>query len=170
MARRSHGSIRPSDGADDVHGVDFRQVAERFERVRPNRLLQLGEQRQGFVAAENVLRLADGDFDLRFDFHGFCVDHVGVSLIFPESPAFGLPCGPPNEPTRRRLEPSPPLPAESPLWTLPNVFVTPHTAGETRAYEDNVLDILMENLDRLWRGEKTLRNIARPLHIFLVSG
>ena len=51
-----------------------------------------------------------------------------------------------------------PLPAGSPLWTLPNVFVTPHTAGETRAYEDNVLDILMENLDRLWRGEKTLRN------------
>lgn len=51
-----------------------------------------------------------------------------------------------------------PLPAESPLWTLPNAFVTPHTAGETRAYEDNVLDILMENLDRLWRGEKTLRN------------
>jgi D-2-hydroxyacid dehydrogenase (NADP+) len=51
-----------------------------------------------------------------------------------------------------------PLPASSPLWTLPNVFVTPHTAGETRAYEDNVIDILIENLERLWRGEKTLRN------------
>ncbi|WP_296342961.1 D-2-hydroxyacid dehydrogenase [Reyranella sp.] len=51
-----------------------------------------------------------------------------------------------------------PLPTASPLWTMPNVFITPHTAGETRAYEDNVLDILMENLDRLWRGEKTLRN------------
>jgi phosphoglycerate dehydrogenase-like enzyme len=51
-----------------------------------------------------------------------------------------------------------PLPESSPLWTLPNVFVTPHTAGETRAYEDNVLDILMENLGRLWRGETTLRN------------
>lgn len=51
-----------------------------------------------------------------------------------------------------------PLPATSPLWTLPNVFITPHTAGETRAYEDNVLDILMENLDRLWRGETSLRN------------
>ena len=51
-----------------------------------------------------------------------------------------------------------PLPASSPLWTMPNVFITPHTAGETRAYEDNVLDILMENLDRLWRGEKSLRN------------
>lgn len=51
-----------------------------------------------------------------------------------------------------------PLPATSPLWSMPNVFVTPHTAGETRAYEDNVLDILMENLDRLWKGEKSLRN------------
>ena len=47
-----------------------------------------------------------------------------------------------------------PLPAASPLWTMPNVFITPHTAGETRAYEDNVIDILIENLDRLWRGEK----------------
>jgi D-2-hydroxyacid dehydrogenase (NADP+) len=51
-----------------------------------------------------------------------------------------------------------PLPASSPLWTLPNVFITPHTAGETRAYEDNVIDVLIENLDRLWRGEETLRN------------
>ena len=51
-----------------------------------------------------------------------------------------------------------PLPAASPLWTMPQVLLTPHTAGETRAYEDNVLDILMENLDRLWRGESTLRN------------
>ena len=51
-----------------------------------------------------------------------------------------------------------PLPANSPLWSMPNVFITPHTAGETRAYEDNVIEILMENLDRLWRGEKVLRN------------
>jgi phosphoglycerate dehydrogenase-like enzyme len=51
-----------------------------------------------------------------------------------------------------------PLPEASPLWALPNVFITPHTAGETRAYEDNVIDILLHNLDRLWRAEKTLRN------------
>lgn len=51
-----------------------------------------------------------------------------------------------------------PLPAESPLWDLPNTLITPHTAGETRRYEDNVLDILEENLQRLWRGEAKLRN------------
>jgi phosphoglycerate dehydrogenase-like enzyme len=38
------------------------------------------------------------------------------------------------------------------------VLITPHTAGETRKYEDNVLDILVENLDRLWSGAPSLRN------------
>ncbi len=51
-----------------------------------------------------------------------------------------------------------PLNPASPLWDLPNLLITPHTAGETRRYEDNVLDILDENLDRLWRGEATLKN------------
>lgn len=51
-----------------------------------------------------------------------------------------------------------PLPAASPLWTTDNLFITPHTAGETRRYEDNVIDILLENLDRLWRNENALRN------------
>ncbi|MBM3490295.1 MAG: D-2-hydroxyacid dehydrogenase [Alphaproteobacteria bacterium] len=51
-----------------------------------------------------------------------------------------------------------PLPADSPLWRMANVLITPHTAGETRAYEDNVLDILQQNLARLWRGETALLN------------
>ena len=51
-----------------------------------------------------------------------------------------------------------PLPATSPLWGVPNVLITPHTAGETRRYEDNVIDLLLENLERLWRGEAALKN------------
>src|SRR4029079_3380150 len=51
-----------------------------------------------------------------------------------------------------------PLPATSPLWDLSNVLITPHTAGETQKYEDTVLDILVENLNRLWRGELSLWN------------
>jgi D-2-hydroxyacid dehydrogenase (NADP+) len=51
-----------------------------------------------------------------------------------------------------------PLPETSPLWGFDNVLITPHTAGETQRYEDNVLDVLLENLDRLWRGETTLKN------------
>lgn len=51
-----------------------------------------------------------------------------------------------------------PLAASSPLWTMKNVLITPHTAGETQRYEDGVIDLLLENLERLWRGESALVN------------
>jgi len=51
-----------------------------------------------------------------------------------------------------------PLPATSPLWAMPNVLITPHTAGETQRYEDGVIDLLLENLARLWRGDAKLEN------------
>ena len=51
-----------------------------------------------------------------------------------------------------------PLPAASPLWAMEHVLITPHTAGETCRYEDNVLAIMQENLAQLWRGETELVN------------
>jgi len=51
-----------------------------------------------------------------------------------------------------------PLPESSKLWAIDNVILTPHSGGETRAYEDNVMDVLVENLERLWRGEATLQH------------
>jgi phosphoglycerate dehydrogenase-like enzyme len=51
-----------------------------------------------------------------------------------------------------------PLPKDSPLWAMPNVLLTQHVGGETRAYEDHVVDILLDNLARLGRGEARLRN------------
>jgi phosphoglycerate dehydrogenase-like enzyme len=54
-------------------------------------------------------------------------------------------------------DPEPPE-ESSALWSAPSVFLTPHTGGETRKYEANANDILVENLERLWRGETALRN------------
>jgi len=51
-----------------------------------------------------------------------------------------------------------PLAPSSPLWGMAQVLITPHTAGETRRYEDNVIEILRDNLERLWRGDQQLRN------------
>ena len=80
---------------------------------------------------------------------GGCVDEAALLAALNEGRLAGaaLDC----------TDPEPPV-AESPLWTLPNVFLTPHTGGETTRYEANVIEILMDNLDRLWRGETTLRN------------
>jgi phosphoglycerate dehydrogenase-like enzyme len=49
-----------------------------------------------------------------------------------------------------------PLDASSPLWGFDNVILTPHTAGETRRYEANVITILEENLQRLAVGRQDL--------------
>lgn len=51
-----------------------------------------------------------------------------------------------------------PLPAASPLWTMRQVIVTPHSAGETCRYEEGVIDLLLENVARLQRGENSLIN------------
>ncbi|HEV7268605.1 MAG TPA: D-2-hydroxyacid dehydrogenase [Falsiroseomonas sp.] len=53
-----------------------------------------------------------------------------------------------------------PLAGASPLWAMPNVFITPHTGGETRAYEGNVLDLLEANLPRLRAGETLVNQVV----------
>lgn len=52
---------------------------------------------------------------------------------------------------------SEPLPAESPLWAMPNVIITPHLAGMSADYEERVVRSFLDNLARFLRGEP-LRN------------
>lgn len=51
-----------------------------------------------------------------------------------------------------------PLPPSSPLWGYSNVLITPHSAGNTQRYEDNVAAILAENIARLEAGASRLLN------------
>lgn len=50
-----------------------------------------------------------------------------------------------------------PLPESSPLWTMDNVVVTPHVAGDTPHYAERALGLFADNLDR-WRAGDDLRN------------
>ncbi len=52
-----------------------------------------------------------------------------------------------------------PLPAESPLWRLPNVILSPHVAGNTDQYSRRFTDLFLENLARYRAGEP-LRNVV----------
>jgi phosphoglycerate dehydrogenase-like enzyme len=52
-----------------------------------------------------------------------------------------------------------PLPAESPLWTLPNVILTPHIAGLTPAYNERALALFAENLRRYAAGDSLLNAV-----------
>ena len=52
---------------------------------------------------------------------------------------------------------SEPLDKASPLWDLPNVLVSPHTASHSLGQNEAIFGIFLENLAR-WRGGQTLRN------------
>ncbi len=52
-----------------------------------------------------------------------------------------------------------PLPADSPLWDMPNVIITAHYAGSTPAYDERAMAIFLDNLRRYMAGEP-LRNVV----------
>ena len=52
-----------------------------------------------------------------------------------------------------------PLPANHPLWGLPNAILTPHTAGYSPAIAPRHLETLVDNVHRFARGEP-LRNVV----------
>ena len=54
-----------------------------------------------------------------------------------------------------------PLPAESELWDLENVVVTPHISGSGVAYEERAFQVLEVNLGRRERGEELINVVKR---------
>ena len=50
-----------------------------------------------------------------------------------------------------------PLSTDSPLWDLPNVIVTPHSAGHSDGNHQRVAALFLDNLRR-WRAGQALRN------------
>jgi len=50
-----------------------------------------------------------------------------------------------------------PLDPASPLWDMPNVIISPHTASHSQSLNENVFGIFLDNLAR-WRGGRKLRN------------
>jgi phosphoglycerate dehydrogenase-like enzyme len=52
-----------------------------------------------------------------------------------------------------------PLPADSPLWSMPNVLISPHRAGDHEGWEGDVVAVFVHNLRRFVAGEP-LRNVV----------
>ncbi|MEI6444215.1 MAG: D-2-hydroxyacid dehydrogenase [Nostocales cyanobacterium ELA583] len=52
-----------------------------------------------------------------------------------------------------------PLPTESPVWTLPNIFITPHCSGNSPRVKERTLALFLDNFNRYNQG-KPLRNVV----------
>jgi phosphoglycerate dehydrogenase-like enzyme len=53
-----------------------------------------------------------------------------------------------------------PLPGASPLWDMPQVIVTPHSAGHSDGNEVRVAHLFLDNLNH-WCAGRPLRNVVR---------
>ncbi len=56
-----------------------------------------------------------------------------------------------------------PLDPASPLWDMPNVLISPHTASHSQGQNEAIFDIFLDNLARFRAGRK-LRNDVDDLH------
>ncbi|KAK5991051.1 D-3-phosphoglycerate dehydrogenase [Cladobotryum mycophilum] len=54
-----------------------------------------------------------------------------------------------------------PLPKGHPLWTCPNVYISPHRSFNSSKLVSRLADIVFQNLDRLDKGEPLLNVIKR---------
>lgn len=54
-----------------------------------------------------------------------------------------------------------PLPADSPLWQLENVILSPHISGFTPHYDERATDLFAENLRRYLAGKPLLNVVNR---------
>lgn len=52
-----------------------------------------------------------------------------------------------------------PLPADHPLWSLPNVMITPHNSGDFVGWRDALVDLFAENFVR-WVDGRPLDNVV----------
>ncbi|WP_442785215.1 D-2-hydroxyacid dehydrogenase [Amycolatopsis sp. H20-H5] len=52
-----------------------------------------------------------------------------------------------------------PLPSESPLWTLPNVLVSPHMSGDFLGWRNALVEVFAGNFTR-WRAGEALHNVV----------
>ena len=54
-----------------------------------------------------------------------------------------------------------PLPAESPLWSMPNVLITPHSSDNVHGWPCRFAALFADNLER-WRAGEPLVNVVTP--------
>ncbi len=52
-----------------------------------------------------------------------------------------------------------PLPADDPLWSAPNIYISPHCSAAQERYTDKLLALFADNLERYTRHEP-LRNVV----------
>ena len=113
--------------------------------------LPLAEETRGLVSAELIAAMRPGALFVNVG-RGELVDQPALTAALAEGRlgGAGLDVTDPE-----------PLPADDPLWTLPNVIITPHNSGSTDVSDRRGAELFFENLGRWVRGDELLNRVER---------
>lgn len=146
------------EGTGDPQGVLFRRLYPPEARKSMLKLcdfvlvaLPLTDETVGFVGAEELEAMKDTAILVAVG-RGGQVDEEALAEALREKKIGGAVLD---------VFETEPLSADSPLWELPNLFITPHIAGSTSRYPEMVYDLFAENLHR-YLNREALYNVFEP--------
>jgi len=109
----------------------------------------LTAQTRGLVGEDQLAAMKPGAFLVDVS-RGGVVDHEALTIALKKGLLGGAGLD---------VFPEEPLPADSPLWAMPNVIISPHVAGLSAHYMDRAFTLFKENLRRYLTGEELLNRI-----------
>jgi phosphoglycerate dehydrogenase-like enzyme len=98
----------------------------------------LTRRTQGLIGPAQISSMKPGAFLIDVS-RGGVVDHTALVTALTEERLGGAALD---------VFPQEPLPTDHPLWSLPNVIITPHVAGFSPAYNTRANELFVENLYR----------------------
>jgi phosphoglycerate dehydrogenase-like enzyme len=113
--------------------------------------LPLTPQTRGLFDGARLARMRDGAF----------LVNVGRGPVLDETALVGALTAGPLAGAALDVFAEEPLPAQSPLWDLPNVIVTPHVAAASPRYFEQVMQVFSDNLGRFLAGEPLRHGVDR---------
>jgi phosphoglycerate dehydrogenase-like enzyme len=146
--RRTEGP--PPDHVDEVHGPQrLAELAGRADAMVVS--LPLTEQTAGMIDRATIERLPASCIFVNVG-RGGVVDEPALVDALRDRRIAGAALD---------VFATEPLPADSPLWTLPNVLVTPHAAALSARENERIVELFVDNLRRYLDG-RPLRNVVEP--------
>jgi len=146
--RRSSGP--PPPYADEVHGPDrLPELAGRADAMVVS--LPLTEATAGLIDKATIERLPPGCVFVNVGRGGVVDEEALVEALRGRRIAGAV----------LDVFATEPLPASSPLWTLPNVLVSPHAAALSERENERIVELFVADLRRFLDG-RPLANAVEP--------
>jgi glyoxylate/hydroxypyruvate reductase len=146
--RRTEGT--PPDHVDEVHGPQrLVELAGQADAMVVS--LPMTEQTAGLISRETIERLPASCIFVNVG-RGGVVDEPALIEALRERRIAGAVLD---------VFATEPLPADSPLWDLPNVLVTPHAVALSERENERIVELFLDNLGRYLDG-RPLRKVVEP--------